>query len=62
MKHNQLSKLCFVRSVTLKTRKFDDFREFYENGQEMVAPGVETNKGICDVIFGELIFTLVETS
>jgi hypothetical protein len=43
--------------VALKTRKSDDFRELHENEPEMAALGVETNIGICDVIFGELFFT-----
>ena len=59
MKQNQPLKITFVRTVALKTRKSDDFRELHENEPEMAALGVETNIGICDVIFGEL-FLIIE--
>ena len=34
MKHNQLLKFSFVRTVALKIRKSDDFRELHENEPE----------------------------
>ena len=42
-KKNQLFEISFVRTVALKTRKSDDFRELHENEPEMAALGVETN-------------------
>ena len=41
-KQNQLLKISFVRTITPKTRKSDDFRELHENEPEMAALGVET--------------------
>ena len=41
-KQNQLLKISVVRTVALKTRKSDDFRELHENEPEMAALGVET--------------------
>ena len=43
IKKNQLFEISFVRTVALKTRKSDDFRELHENEPEMAALGVETN-------------------
>ena len=46
----------------LKIRKSDGFRELYENAPEMAAPRLETIFGICDVMFGELVFMTIRDS
>ena len=49
--------------MVLKIRKSDGFRELYENEPEMAAPRLETNIfGICDVMFGELVFMNIRDS
>ena len=57
-KQNQFSKFGFAQTVVLKMRKFDDFRELYENEPEMAAPRLEKN----NVMFGELVFMTIRDS